>query len=169
MGRFISYESIDYITPEKTHSLRMNSPPYSRVQFLRVTKDGPSLYIGDVPYQPWGPAGPSSGAAWTALCEYLKESGLRCQADASGYKYRCISSCSLAGEAVVWQSGPSVDRQCPTSHRPANPTRRTTSQPLRQNVLLAWQKVVVSFCLLSPDNKRARSRSLLVISASSET
>ena len=43
----------------------------SGLKFLWVTEDGPSLYISDVPHQPRGPAGPSSGTTWKALCEYL--------------------------------------------------------------------------------------------------
>lgn len=44
----------------------------------------------------------------------------------------------FTGETVVWQSGPSVDCQHPSSHRPATSTRRTTSEPLCQDVLPAW-------------------------------
>lgn len=50
----------------------------------------------------------------------------------------CLMS---AGETVVRQSGPPVDRQRPSSHRSANTTRRTASEPLRQDVLPARQEV----------------------------
>ncbi len=48
-----------------------------------------------------------------------------------------LSSHIFTGEAVVRQGGPSIDRQRPSSHRSATPTRRTTSEPLCQNVLPA--------------------------------
>lgn len=49
----------------------------------------------------------------------------------------------FTGEAVVRQGGPSVERQRSSSHRSANTTRRTASEPLRQDVLPARQKVSI--------------------------
>lgn len=44
---------------------------------------------------------------------------------------------------MVRQGGPSVERQRSSSHRSANTTRRTASEPLRQDVLPARQKVSI--------------------------
>lgn len=83
----------------------------SRLKFFWVTEDGPSFYISDVPHQSRGPPRPSSGTAWTALCECQRRERSKYVAHLNGNGYKpCFCtpfyrwSCGMTKWAISWLS-----------------------------------------------------------------